>query len=66
MNEYAPYANEYEATEAFEEVLNDSYGSIDVCGIPFDAGRALKILDPIGFEVGRDDWLTSIQEDMTL
>tara|TARA_R100001530_G_scaffold65667_1_gene46986 strand:+ start:400 stop:669 length:270 start_codon:yes stop_codon:yes gene_type:complete len=39
----------------FEEYLNSAYGTVEICGMEFDAGTALKELDPIAFNVGLSD-----------
>lgn len=63
MSEFAPYATEYEAIEAYEDMLNDCYGAINICGITYDAGRAFKEVDPIAFRCGFNDWLDEVQQD---
>jgi hypothetical protein len=41
--------------EEYEDVINDCYGDIDVCGIFYPAGQVLKELDPIRFRVGMSE-----------
>ena len=40
---------EFELTGRFDETLDDCYGDIDIAGMPFDASRAFKELDPIAY-----------------
>lgn len=46
--------------DQYEEWLNDCYGDVDVCGISYPAGRALRELDPIAFRCGRNDYENSL------
>ncbi len=39
----------------YEEMLNESYGTVVICGMTFDQGTALKELDPIAFRCGMAD-----------
>ena len=41
--------------EEFEEKLNEIYGTVQICGIPFTSGRVLKELDPVAFRCGLAD-----------
>lgn len=41
--------------EEFEEYLNNAYGDVEVCGMSYPAGRALKELDPIAFNCALSD-----------
>ena len=47
-----PTISEWEAERDFEEMLGEVYGTVEICGYTFDAGRALKELDPIAFREG--------------
>jgi hypothetical protein len=51
----AEYIEENNTEEAFEEELNEVYGEVEICGYSFEAGRAYKELDPIGFRCGLSD-----------
>lgn len=39
----------------FEELLNDSFGDVNICGMNYPAGTALKKVDPIAFRVANAD-----------
>lgn len=43
---------EWEAERDYEELLGELYDTVEICGYTFDAGRALKELDPIAFREG--------------
>lgn len=49
-------AKEKEITEKeFEEELNESYDKVNICGLEYCAGSALKEVDPIAFNCGMAD-----------
>ena len=50
--EKTPTITEWEAEERYEEVLYGIYDVVNICGYEYDAGRALKELDPIAFREG--------------
>lgn len=64
MSEFAPYEYMHQAEEAYEDFLNEVHGTVEICGITYDAGRAFKMIDPIAFHCGFNDWLDSVQADM--
>jgi hypothetical protein len=39
----------------FEENLTDIYGEVEICGMKFESGRALKEIDPIAFRCAMND-----------
>ena len=39
----------------YEEKLNDIYGTVEICGMTFDSGTALKKLDRIAFNCSMND-----------
>jgi hypothetical protein len=43
--------------EAYEDLLNECYGQIDICGMKYDPGYAIKIIDPVAFRCGVSDML---------
>lgn len=46
--------------DEYEDYLNDSFGDVDICGMNFLAGSALRELDPTAFRIGLIDWLNSL------
>lgn len=49
-------AEEIFMTEAeYEEILNDSYGDVSVCGITYPAGTTWKEIDPTAFRCALAD-----------
>lgn len=57
--EFGPYADEEEAFEAFDSMLDECYPEVEVCGYSFQASRALKELDPIAYRCEFVNWLDS-------
>ena len=47
-----------DAEELFEEVLNECYGSVKVGCCEWDAGHAMKELDPVAFRCGVSDYVS--------
>jgi hypothetical protein len=41
--------------DSFEDMLNDNYGDVEICGMSFQQGTALKELDPIAFNCSMND-----------
>ena len=52
-----------ELEDAFENDLSECYDAVSVCGYEFDAGRALRELDPIAFRCGFLDWIDGRMQD---
>lgn len=46
----------HELEDMYEDMLNDCYETIDICGMKYDAGRALRLIDEIAFRCGVSDW----------
>lgn len=54
---------ESEALEQYDQMLDDCYPSVKVCGYEYDPSRALKELDPIAYRVGFSDYCSSLEDD---
>ena len=50
---------------AYLDTLNECYEPVKICGYTYDAGDALKSLDPIAFRCGEVDYISSMLEDGT-
>ncbi len=46
----------------YEAYLNEAYPPINICGIEYDTGYALRQVDPTAFRVGFADWLDGLEE----
>jgi len=42
--------------DQWEEVLDELYGTVEICGMTFNSGRALKELDRVAFDCGKNDY----------
>ena len=59
------FNGQVDISEAFyEEMLDDIYGDVEVCGLTYSAGRALKACDPIAFRVGLGDFESETQAEL--
>lgn len=47
----------------FLEMLNDEYPVVDLAGIEYSFGYALKELDPIRFEVMYSDYCSGLEQE---
>lgn len=56
--------SEKEARDIFDDMLNEVYGAIDVCGYKYDASFALKFLDETAYNCYLSDWLDSQEMEM--
>lgn len=41
-----------ELEDMYEEILNECYEPVSICGFDYDQGHALRQLDPIAFRCG--------------
>lgn len=47
----------------YDDMLDEIYGEVDVCGVSYSASRTLKEVDPTAYRCGYVDWLgTEIQD----
>ena len=46
----------------FLEMLNDDYPPVNLAGIEYSFGYALKELDPIRFDVWYNDYISSLED----
>ena len=49
--------------EEYEDMLDDVYGEIDVCGMKWPASLVFKRVDPIAFRVGLSDYESFREEE---
>jgi len=55
---------EWELTDdEYEDILNETYGTVDVCGITFDSGAILRKLDPTAFRCGMTEYEDSLEPE---
>lgn len=46
-----------ELEDVYQDDLGDCYGMVSVCGLEYDAARALREIDPIAFREGFLGWI---------
>ena len=50
---------ENEAEERYNDFLDQAYGEVNVAGNIYNTSNVLKELDPIAYDVGMSDFLSS-------
>lgn len=53
-----------ENTGEYDDMLDDTYGEIDICGMKYQSSRALKELDPTAYRCGMNDYNDSELNDL--
>jgi hypothetical protein len=57
-----------ENTDEYDDMLDDSYGEVDICGMKYQSSRVLKELDPTAYQCGMNDYndsaITEINEEI--
>lgn len=56
----------HELEEMYEDMLNDCYEPVSICGYNYDAGRALRLIDETAFRCGCSDWSSEDFEELHL
>ena len=54
---------EYERKEAFDEYLNEIYGSVEIAGMTWDASIAFERVDPTAYVLALTDYEDSLSDD---
>ena len=49
--------------EEYDDMLDDCYGEIEVCGLTYWASSLLKRIDPIAYRCGLSDYESSLEEE---
>jgi len=57
------FEKEEELRMQFEDYVNDSYGTITICGQVFFASDILKECDPIAFRVYQSDFESEMENE---
>lgn len=60
MTEYTKI-DEYEALQSYEDMLDECYEPIDICGLTYDPSVALKRVDPTAYRCGFLDYCDSME-----
>ena len=54
--------NEILMKEYYDEMLDEIYGTIEICGIEYSASLALYRVDEIAYRVGMNDYESILRE----
>ena len=55
----------YELSDAdYAAILDDIYGDVEVAGMRYSTGRALRELDPVAFRCGKSDYESDMQSEL--
>jgi hypothetical protein len=55
--------NKIDTEQAYLEMLDECYETVEICGHTYDAGYALKEIDPVAFRCGHADYISSMLDD---
>ena len=59
----ATVEDDREFGDLYEDLITDSYGTVTVAGLEWDAGRVLRDMDPIAFQCGLSDMTVEVDLD---
>lgn len=54
---------EYEAYQRYDDMLNECYPEVDICGYTYTPSHALKEVDPIAYRVGFNDFVSDLESE---
>lgn len=63
--EAAEYIIDHLNDEPYDDMLDELYGEIDICGYSYFASVALYKLDEIAYRCGKNDYYDSLCYDLT-
>jgi hypothetical protein len=56
--------NQYELEQAYNDTLDEIYGTVIIAGYEYNTSQALKEVDPIAYAVGMSDFESGLDEDI--
>lgn len=59
LEENCQRISEMELSERFQEMLDECYPSIQICGTEWNQGEAFKKLDPVAFDLALSEYIAS-------
>lgn len=63
-NEAAEYITDHMNDDVYDDMLDECYGEIDICGISYAASLALYRVDKCAYNCGKNDYYDSLQQDI--
>lgn len=61
--QYTLALTSWELEQAYNEMLDSTYGTVTIAGYEYDTSAALKQIDPIAYRVGMNDYESFLQEE---
>ena len=55
--------SEWEAQERYDQMLDECYPEVEICGYKWDPSTALKRIDEIAYNCGFSDYVSSLESD---
>lgn len=49
--------------ELFDEMLNESYGTVQIGDLTFDPAYVLKMCDPMAYQIGLNEYRDELEEE---
>ena len=62
--EAAEYIAETCNNDYFDDMLNECYPMVNICGYDYDPAHALALVDPVAYRCARGDWEDSAANDL--
>lgn len=56
-------ASDYVTENQYDDMLDDCYGEIEICGMSYVASVALESVDPTAYRCGYNDYVDSVDLD---
>lgn len=56
----------HEIKDQYEELLNENYPPVSICGYMYDAGRALRLIDETAFDCDCSAWEGDEFDEVTI
>ena len=47
----------------YDQMLDDCNADVEICGMTYAPSRALRLVDPVAYECGLNDWLSIMAEE---
>jgi len=55
--------NDLDLVNAYDDMLDEAYGTVEIAGMTYDTSRVLSECDPIAYRCGFNDYLDMIDEN---
>lgn len=65
LNEFDQFEviTEYEASERYDEMIDECAGDVSIFGMTYCASRVLKEVDPIAYNCGFSDYVSQLESE---